>query len=71
MYILFDKNEAPEIYNLGYKGLERGTVIYALRTQCYIVTCSKAMLYNVKFREAINDYFDLNNCRVDFQALDH
>ena len=66
---VFDKNKSDEIYSLGYKGLERGRVIYDLRTQCYIVTCSKSMLYDSKFRDAIKDYFDLNNCRVDFQAL--
>lgn len=71
VYTVFDKNEADEIYSLGYKGLERGRVIYDLRIQCYVVICSKSMLYDSKFRDAIKDYFDLNNCRVDFQALDH
>lgn len=71
VYAVFDKPKADVIYNLGYKGLERGRVIYDLRTQCYVVTCSKSVLYDAKFRDAIKEYFDLNNCRVDFQALDH
>lgn len=71
VYEVFDKPQADEIYKLGYKGLERGRVIYDLRTQCYVVTCSEAMLNNIEFRQEIKKFFELGGCRVDFEALSH
>lgn len=71
VYETFDKTTADAIYRLGYKGLERGRVIYNLRTQSYEVTCSEDIVHNEDFRQAIIDTFDLNGCRYDFYALSH
>ncbi len=64
--------EDPDPYlKLGYKGLERGRVIYNLRTRAYEVTCSSAIFKDSDKRRAIVDAFDLNRCRYDFVPLSH
>lgn len=60
-----------EMYNLGYKGVERGRVIYSIKTASYEVTCSEAIRNDAKAREAIMDFFELHGCSVDFVALNH
>lgn len=67
----FFPKEAKEIISKGYKGLERGRVIYNLRTQSYEVTCSNAIREYAEARKAIVDVFDLRGCRYDFIALNH
>lgn len=64
-------NNPDFTYSKGYKSLERGRVIYNLRTQCYEVTGSKEQLADREFREKCVDYFNLNNCRYDFVPLSH
>lgn len=63
--------QAEEIIALGYKGIERGRVIYNLRTQAYEVTCSQEVYKDSKQRKLIVDAFELNDCRYDFFALRH
>ena len=66
-----DKTKWDEIYNKGYKSIERGRVVYNVRTQCYEVVCSKELVNDMNFRKACKDYFGLNGNRVDFEALNH
>ena len=59
--------EADQIIQKGYKSLERGRVIYNLRTQCYEVFCSHEVFSDLEKRKLIIDAFDLRGCRVDFE----
>lgn len=67
----FSSIEANNIISKGYKSLERGTVIYDLRTRTYLVTCSNDLINNIEFRKKIIYYFNLNDDRVDFEPLSH
>lgn len=66
-----DKQRADEIYSQGYKSLERGRVIFNLRTQCYEITCSKDIIKNEQFRKDIVNEFNLSGNRYDFVPLNH
>lgn len=71
VYHEFDKDKADEIYNLGYRGLERGRVIYDTMTQVFTITCSKAIADD---REALNDIketFSLSGNRCEVEVLNH
>ena len=63
--------ERNRIYNQGYKSIERGRVIYNIRTQCYEVICSNELFNDIEFRNACLKYFNLVGNRVDFEALNH
>ena len=63
--------EAASIISQGYKSLERGRVIYNLRTMAYEVTCSDAIYHDLDARKLILDTFELNGCRRDFVILNH
>lgn len=60
-----------ELYQLGYKGIERGRVIYNLKTQCFEVICSEAIYNDLSARKSIKSAYGLNSCRVDFEHLSH
>lgn len=60
-----------QIYNLGYKGLERGRIIYDTRTQTFVITCSANIANDIQFRKAVIDAFNLTGCRYDFEVLSH
>ena len=64
-------DNSDEVIAYGYKGLERGRVIYNLRTMAYEVTCSDAVYHDLEARKLIIDAFELNNCRRDFVILQH
>lgn len=66
-----NKQERDKLFNKGFKSLERGRVVYNIRTQCYEVICSNALVNDEKFRKICKDYFNLNGCRVSFEALNH
>ena len=66
-----NKKERDTYIKKGYKCLERGRVVYNIRTQSYEVICSVDLVNDLKFRKACKDYFKLNSCRVDFEALHH
>lgn len=63
--------ESNEIISQGYKSLERGRVIYNLRTMAYEVTCSDIVYHDLELRKLILDVFELNSCRRDFVVLQH
>ena len=64
-------DNAESIIANGYKSLERGRVIYNLRTMAYEVTCSESVYINKEARDTIIDAFELRGCRYDFVKLDH
>lgn len=59
-------NDADAIISKGYKSIDRGRVVYNLRTQCYEVTCGDSVFNDIEKRKLIVDEFDLSNCRYDF-----
>ena len=68
---VLDKDEAKNIIAKGYKSIERGRIVYNLRTQSYEVTCSDKLAGDSKFRERCIDYFNLRGCRYSFVPLTH
>lgn len=63
--------EQKVIYSKGYKSIERGRVVYNIRTQTYEVICSATLVNDTVFRNNCLDYFKLRGNRVDFEALNH
>lgn len=63
--------KANELICKGYKGIERGRVIYNIRTQSYEVLCSEAVFKDAEMRDLIIDAFELKGCRYDFYAERH
>ena len=59
-------NEAESIISQGYKSLDRGRVVYNLRTQSYEVTCGEDVFNSIAKRKMIVDAFSLRDCRYDF-----
>lgn len=64
-------DNAEEMIKKGYKSLERGRVVFNLRTQCYEITCSQNVRDNINQCKMIVKAFDLTNCRFDFVVVDH
>ena len=61
--------EAEEIISKGYRSLDRGRVLYNLRTQCYEVTCGPEVYNDPEARKLLVDAFELEGCRYDFINL--
>lgn len=66
-----DISKRNEIIARGYKSLERGRVIFNIRTQAYEIVCSKNLINNAAFRNTCVKYFNLSGNRYDFEALPH
>jgi hypothetical protein len=66
-----DPAEADKIISKGYKSIERGRVVFNVRTQAYEVICSKALVNDAEFRDACIQYFGLSGNRYSFEALSH
>ena len=66
-----DTAKRDEVIAKGYKSLERGRIVYNIRTQCYEIICSSALVNDPEFRKACVEYFDLSGNRYDFEALAH
>lgn len=65
------ENVSKSVYDLGYRGLERGRVIFNLRTQCYEVTCSEELSHDEAFKREIKNAYMLHGCRCELVTLDH
>lgn len=65
------ENEVTKIADKGYKSIERGRVIFNIRTQAYEIICSKTLCDDPKFRQNCIDYFGLSGNRYSFEALNH
>lgn len=63
--------EAEKIIPKGYKSIERGRVIYNLRTQCYEVICSEDVCRSECDRILLIDAFELRGRRYDFVPIRH
>ena len=55
----------------GYKSLERGRVVYNLRTMCYEIVCSEIVSKNIELIREIAEAFELTNCRYDIVVDTH
>ena len=66
-----DPHERDTIYRKDYKSVERGRVVFNLRTQCYEVICSDKLVNDVTFRNNCIKQFNLSGNRLDFIALHH
>lgn len=66
-----DPELQTEIINRGYKSIERGRVVFNIRSQCYEVICSQALVNDTDFRDACIKQFNLSGNRVDFIAMNH
>lgn len=64
-------DEASSVISEGYKSLERGRVLFNIRTRCYEVICSEAVYKDLDLRNLIVDYFELRGCRYDFIQESH
>lgn len=71
VYHDFDNESADKIYELGYRGLERGRVIYDTMTQVFIITCSEAIASNKEALSDIKDAFSLSDNRCEIEVLNH
>ena len=54
----------------GYKSIERGRVVYNIRTMCYEVVCSEFVSKDIDLIRKIVETFELANCRYDI-VTDH
>ena len=71
LYLLHEPYDtAQEMYAaLKQASLDRGRVVYNLRTQCYEVTCGDAVFNDIEKRKLLVDAFELSNCRYEFVNL--
>lgn len=66
-----DESKRNEIVAKGYKSIERGRVIFNIRTQSYEIICSETLVNDPVFRRDCIKYFNLSGNRYDFEALPH
>lgn len=71
VYHEFDNESADRTYDLGYRGLERGRVIYDTMTQVFMITCSEAIASNEEALSDIKDAFSLSGNRCEVEVLNH
>ena len=60
-----------EVQNKGYKDIERGRVLYNMRTMCFEVTCSPELVNDDKFRRAVVNFYNLQVGSTDFVSEGH
>ena len=65
------KAEQDKVISKGYKSIERGRVIFNIRTQAYEIICSDMLFKDSTFREKCVKYFNLSGNRFNFEALHH
>ena len=66
-----DSDERKIIISNGYKSIERGRVIFNIRTQSYEIICSDTLAKDKSFRDKCVDNFGLRGNRYDFIPLTH
>ena len=69
------QEQAPDdcdtIYPKGFKSIERGRVVYNLRTMCYEIVCSEEVAINAEAIKSIVEFYDLSDCRYDIVTDRH
>lgn len=66
-----DENEKHEMLRNGYRGTDRGRVVYDTRTGSYEVICSMNLAKDSEFRGKVINAYNLKNEEVDFVPLRH
>lgn len=66
-----EPKERDAIINKGYKSIERGRIVFNIRTQSYEIICSDVLVNDPKFRKNCIDYFNLSGNRYSFEGLHH
>lgn len=64
-------DDADRIIAKGYKSIERGRIVFNIRTQAYEIICSESLVSDKQFRDDCIDYFNLRGNRYTFEALNH
>lgn len=64
-------NEQKKIISRGYKSIERGRIVFNVRTQSYEIICSDSLASDPNFRKKCVEYFNLSGNRYDFYPLTH
>lgn len=64
------EEEAENLIKKGYKSIERGRVVYNIRTRCYEVICSGEVAKQPDLLKKVVEAFELTGCRYDF-VVDH
>ena len=64
-------NDADRIIAKGYKSIERGRIVFNIRTQAYEIICSESLVTDKQFRDGCIEYFNLRGNRYMFEALNH
>lgn len=55
----------------GFKSIERGRVVYNLRTMCYEIICSESVSHNLALLKKIVATVELTTCRYDIVEDSH
>lgn len=66
-----DADKQKEVINRGYKSIERGRVVFNIRSQAYEIICSATLVNNPEFREKCVKYFNLTGNRYSFIPMNH
>ena len=66
-----DTDRQKEIINKGYKSIERGRIVFNIRSQAYEIICSATLVNNPEFREKCVKYFNLKGNRYSFILMNH
>lgn len=64
-----DENERNKMLRYGYRGTDRGRVVYDTRTGSYEVTCSMKLARDSEFREKVINAYNLKNEKIYFFIL--
>lgn len=66
-----DPNERSKLLDSGYRSIERGRVVFNIRTMCYEVVCSEALSKDTDFRQRCISHFNLSGSRYMFTVDSH
>lgn len=66
-----DCDEQKKIISNGYKSIERGRVVFNIRSQCYEIICSDKLVNDNTFRNNCIKYFNLSGNRYSFIPMNH
>lgn len=64
-------DKADELYPKRFKCLERGRVVYNIRTMSYEILCSEKISKDMDALKSVINAFSLNGCRYDIVADHH
>ena len=66
-----NKEQQDKIISKGYKSIERGRVVFNIRSQSYEIICSEKLCKDNNFRNKCVEYFNLTGNRYSFIPMNH